>query len=484
MTATPFTRREALKNGMIGVASLTVAERLLAWGGANDALAALRPTAQKPGYGPLQFEGGKPFALPKGFHYVRFGRAGTMMSDGLPTPPCHDGTGYFRGHGDTVWIVRNQEGFHAGRAIGRSNAYDRVAQGGVTVSHFDLGSGKLKGSSLVLNGTDNNCNGGVTPWGTWLSGEENTVGPDQGFERRHGYVFEVPSRATGTVEPVPIRAMGRFEHEACPVDPKTGIVYMTEDNGDPGDGFYRYLPHHKGKLHRGGKLQMLAIHGKPGFSTLKESKHGKKWECRWVDIDDPDPNGADDFAQAVYEQGRHKGAAKFMGLEGGTFAKGSCYFTASDGGPAGQGQVWRYTPDNKDFKRGTLQLLVASPRGRVLNNPDAIAVSPRGGVVLCEDGESEDIDGRESFIRGLTPDGDLFTFAKVTAKMPLHDHIGASLLPTLNKRRWDRPPRRGPIGASETSGVGFSPDGKWMFVHLQYPGETFAITGPWEKGWF
>ena len=36
---------------------------------------------------------------------------------------------------------------------------------------------------------------------------------------------------------------------------------------------------------------------------------------------------------------------------------------------------------------------------------------------------------------------------------------------------------------SETAGPGFSPDGKWLFLHLQYPGETFAITGPWQKGW-
>jgi secreted PhoX family phosphatase len=259
---------------------------------------------------------------------------------------------------------------------------------------------------------------------------------------------------------------------------------MTEDNGDPGDGFYRYLPHHKGKLHRGGKLQMLAIHGKPGFSTLQESKHGKKWECRWVDIHEPDPNGADDYAQAVYEQGRHKGATKFMGLEGGTFAKGSCYFTASDGGPAGQGQVWRYTPDNKNFKRGTLQLLYTSPRNQVLNGPDAIAVSPRGGIVLCEDGDGEDFDGADNWIRGVTPDGKLFNFAKITEPLPLHGHFAADLFP-YNPRRWDRRPGRGvPVGASEASGVGFSPDGKWMFVHLQYPGETFAITGPWEKGWF
>ena len=61
------------------------------------------------------------------------------MSDGLPTPTCHDGTGYFKGRGDSVWIVRNQEGFQPGRAHGPRDAYDRVAQGGVTVSHFDPG---------------------------------------------------------------------------------------------------------------------------------------------------------------------------------------------------------------------------------------------------------------------------------------------------------------------------------------------------------
>ena len=35
------------------------------------------------------------------------------------------------------------------------------------------------------------------------------------------------------------------------------------------------------------------------------------------------------------------------------------------------------------------------------------------------------------------------------------------------------------LGASEFAGPRFSPDGKWLFVNIQVPGITFAITGPW-----
>ena len=141
-------------------------------------------------------------------------------------------------------------------------------------------------------------------------------------------------------------------------------------------------------------------------------------------------------------QGRHEGAAKFSGLEGGIFSKGSCYFTASDGGNAGQGQIWTYTPDNKNFKRGTLELVYESPRHRVLSGPDAITQSPRGGILVCEDGSSEDVDGQPSRMTYLTPNGKLRNFGKVMEPMQLHDQIAADLFP-YNPERWDNPPERG-----------------------------------------
>src|SRR5690606_19825224 len=105
-------------------------------------------------------------------------------------------------------------------------------------------------SHLSLAGTVRNCAGGTTPWGSWLTCEE----PRRSFVGKladgHGWVCEVPSRAAGLIKAVPLRAMGRFNHEAAAVDPKTGIVYLTEDHEE--GLFYRFLPAQPGKLAKGG----------------------------------------------------------------------------------------------------------------------------------------------------------------------------------------------------------------------------------------
>ena len=122
-------------------------------------------------------------------------------------------------------------------------------------------------------------------------------GPDapaagERFSKRHGYLFEVPvRRGPGELEPgEPLRAAGRFAHEAAAVDQRTGIVYETEDPGSGrGAGFYRFIPHDPEELTEGGRLQMLAVRDHPQLDMREGQQVGRRLEVTWVDIDDPDP---------------------------------------------------------------------------------------------------------------------------------------------------------------------------------------------------
>ena len=157
------------------------------------------------GYGPL-FKAGDELALPRGFSYKTFGHAGSKMSDGLPTPGCHDGQALFHHSPGKVRLIRNHEldldiPKIKQRSLTHKNAYDRAAPAGCTSSLYDLHSGKLLESFLVLNGTLDNCSGAPTPWGSWLTCEETTDGIKAGYEKPHGYVFEIPAQLEGPRRP-------------------------------------------------------------------------------------------------------------------------------------------------------------------------------------------------------------------------------------------------------------------------------------------
>lgn len=411
-------------------------------------------------------------SLPEGFRYVAFAAAGTVMSDGLTMPGAHDGMACFAGKGSQVILLRNHELSANDEASAEPKLYDALGAGGVTATVFDTTTGKELKSYAALLGTIENCNGGTSLSGAWLTCEETTEGEAAGFLKPHGYVFEVPASSEGLIAaPEPLRALGRFEHEAARQDEMTGVVYMTEDNGDPADGFYRFVPKNKLDLAKGGSLQMLAVKGKPELVTYSGQTVGVEYATEWVEIADPDPENAEDDPGAVFKQGLALGGAQFMGLEGLALQEGVAYFVASEAGDAEKGQVWSFTPHGDNGDSGTLKLLYESTDGAVLDQPDNITLSPKGAILMCEDGDGEDVDGGDNWLRVLNTKGQVFDFAQNLKPIDLHEIDDE-----------DFPDPGAALGASEFSGVCFSPDGKWLFLNVQYPGLTLAITGPWERG--
>jgi secreted PhoX family phosphatase len=414
------------------------------------------------GYGPLR-PAGDELALPAGFSYAVLGVEGSPMSDGSLIPHAHDGMAAFGLPNGNIRLVRNHEDRtppSMARALGHPDrAYDARGGGGTTSVEVRVradGSPEVVRDFVSLGGTSSNCAGGATPWGSWLSCEETTEGESQGFLRDHGYVFEVPAEAEEQVSPVPLPAMGRFIHEAVAVDPGAGVVYLTED--DAVAGFYRFVPKHTDRLAEGGRLQMLAVDDRPKHYMAVRQRVDERLAAHWVDIEDPDPPAAETNVMAVYEQGLALGGATFSRLEGCFWAAGSVYFHATNGGDAGFGQVWEYRP--RSSERGELRLLFESPAAAVLNAPDNIVVSPRAGILMCED------NSERCYLRGLTRRGKIFDFA-------------------MNTR-----------DDSEFAGATFSPDGRTLFVNVQGDargpmasssaprklGRTLAIWGPWDRG--
>lgn len=450
-----FLGTAAVSLGLAGLRSLFDARWLLA-----------APTYDR--FGPLLPDPDGILALPEGFSYRIVSRAGERMDDGFLVPARHDGMATFPGPDGTTLLIRNHEvdwgdppssgPFGSDNALLRrldpARVYDAGAAGtpalgGTTTLLYDTLEQELVGHRLSLVGTVRNCAGGPTPWGTWVSCEETVLRAGRGRARDHGYCFEVPARwGIDPVEPVPLVAMGRFEHEAVAVDPGSGAVYETEDHSE--GLFYRYLPDRPGDLAGGGRLQALAVLDHPSLDTRNWRERlvgpGEPLPVRWIDVHDVE-SPDDDLRYRGFEAG----AARFARGEGIWRGRDGIYFACTNGGSARKGQIWRYVPGPHEGTRreveapATVELFLEPNDSTLVENADNLTTAPWGDLFVCEDGAGDD------YLVGVTPEGELYRFARNLA------------------------------GNGELAGACFSADGSTLFMNMQLEGWTVAITGPWER---
>ncbi len=353
MSRPPFllTRRSAIRAGAVALAGLGVAPAF--WRTARAAAAAPAVPGAGP-YGPLQAADANGIMLPKGFRsrVVAHGRVpvtGTEyvwhdFSDGAATFATPDGG----------WILVNNS--------------ETTAQAGGGASAIRFGpDATIRDAYRVLSGTSNNCAGGRTPWGTWLSCEEHD----------EGQVWECDP--TGSRPAVARPAMGKFNHEAAAVDPAGQAVYLTEDEGD--GGLYRFLPDSYPDLSRG-RLEVAVV--------------GADGRVAWAPVPNPGGGAANPTRKQV------PAMTKFARGEGIWFDAGIVYVAT--------------TTDAKlhAYDTRTQRLTVIYDKAAIADPPlatlDNVTVSRSGDIFVGEDsGEDDPLD-----LGIITPEGEVARFLKLT----------------------------------------------------------------------